>query len=182
MVFGGSAQLDEPHGWLAGERAFAGDLLDRGVPVLGVCLGGQLLAQAAGADVGPARVPEVGWHQVELTPDARDDPLLAGLPRRFEAFQWHSYGFGLPDDAFALAYGPGDALQACRVGESAWAIQFHAEVTHAILGGWIEEDGGRELGDPGALLARSQASMPRWNELGRALCGRFLEFAEGAGR
>jgi GMP synthase-like glutamine amidotransferase len=177
LVFGGSAQVDQPHDWLTDERDFVRALIDRGVPTLGVCLGSQLLAQVAGGETGPAPAPEVGWYEVGLTREASGDPLFRALPGRFAAFQWHSYGFGLPPGATALAHGPEGALQACRVGEAAWGIQFHAEVTGDILEGWIEEDEGEELSDPAAMRELTRANLPRWSALGRGLCARFLEFA-----
>jgi GMP synthase (glutamine-hydrolysing) len=177
LVFGGSAQVDEPHAWLGPERLLIGDLIVAGTPLLGVCLGSQLLAQVAGGEVGPARRREIGWHEVELTVGGERDPLLGVLSPRFAAFQWHSYGFRLPPSGAALAHSSDDALQAVRVGESAWGIQFHAEVNSAIVDAWIDEDAGHELDDAAALRGQTQANLPRWSGQGRALCARFLEIA-----
>jgi GMP synthase-like glutamine amidotransferase len=165
--------------WMAAEVEMLGELLARDVPVLGVCLGAQLLAVAAGGEARRAPRPEIGWHRVELTPEGRDDPLLGGLSPGFEAFQWHSYEFTLPAGAMALARSE-VCLQACRVGSAAWAIQFHAEVGAADAGRWIDdyrsdEDAVRIGVDAEALRNETRAKIGAFNELGRGLCRRWLE-------
>jgi GMP synthase-like glutamine amidotransferase len=133
MAFGGSMHPDEDdrHDWLAAEEAFLREALADGVPVLGVCLGGQMLARAAGAHVARASSAEIGWHEVELTPAGRADPLLGVLPPRFEAFEWHQYAFGVPLGGTELARSD-VCTQGFRLGR-AWALQFHAEVTRAMI-------------------------------------------------
>jgi GMP synthase (glutamine-hydrolysing) len=180
MIFGGSMQVDqdEQHPWLEAERAFVRELIEGDVPTLGICLGSQVIAQTAGAKVGPAIVPEVGWHEVDLTLEALDDPVMGACPRRFAAYQGHSYGFALPPGAIPLAHGQGDALQAYRIGESTWGLQFHPEVTWQIVDPWIAEharDG--DVEDEPALREQTKANLPRWMAFGRELCGRFLEHA-----
>jgi GMP synthase (glutamine-hydrolysing) len=183
LTFGGAMHVDQDgeHAWLEGERALLAGLLERGVPVLGVCLGAQLLAQAAGAPVLRARQPEVGWFEVAVAGEAADDPLLGPLAPGFDALEWHSYEFLLPDRATALASSAG-CLQAYRIGERAWGIQFHAEVTLADFEGWLagyrdDEDAVGVGLDPDALRARTRSAIGEWNELGRGLCARFLERA-----
>ncbi len=107
LVLGGAmhADQDHRHPWLREEDLFIQRLLDRHVPLLGVCLGAQLLAKAAGAPVYPAPEPEVGWVTVELTEAAAGDPVLGGLPERFDAFQWHYYTYGTPAGAEGAARG-----------------------------------------------------------------------------
>jgi GMP synthase (glutamine-hydrolysing) len=177
MVFGGSMHPDEGarHDWMEPEVDFLRVALERDVPLFGVCLGAQLIARAAGARVGPAVEPEIGWLAVELTATGRADRVLGVLPPRFEAFQWHRYTFGLPDGGGQLA-ASSVCPQAFRFG-SAWGIQFHAEVTRAMVDAWIAEDGD-ELPFPHAELhAETDRHLGAWNEHGRELCGAFLDAA-----
>ena len=130
ITLGGAMHADQngEHPWLAREKELLEELLAREVPLLGVCLGAQLLAQAAGATARRAAVPEIGWYEIETTDDAPVDHLIGPLGPRFEALEWHSYECQLPVGATPLARSS-TCLQAYRVGERAWGIQFHAEVT-----------------------------------------------------
>jgi GMP synthase (glutamine-hydrolysing) len=178
LVFGGSMHVDqeERHGWLRDEDALLRQWLGEGVPVLGVCLGGQLLAKALDAPVRRMPSPEIGWSEVRLTSAARNDPVFAGLPKRFESCQWHSYSFELPAGAEPLAENA-RCLQAFRAAESAWGLQFHAEVTRETLDYWIESSRADGF-DPAGLWSQSDQRIGRWNELGKEICGRFLAVAE----
>lgn len=182
LVFGGAMNVDEEeaHPWLREEEALVHRLLDDEVPLLGVCLGAQLLAKVADAPVGPAAEPEVGWYEVALTPEAEADPVFAGLPERFRALQWHSYAFDLPDGAVPLARSDA-CLQAFRLGDAAWGVQFHPEVTVEIVGGWVESVE-REAGAPQLDMEETRRRMAAWNEVGRELCARFVAAAERASR
>jgi len=147
------------------------------VPLMGVCLGSQLVAEAAGVLVRRAAEPEIGWHEVEVTPEGARDPVLGPLAPHFTGFQWHSYEFQLPAGATPLARSD-VCLQAFRLGK-ALAIQFHAEVSRADAEAWIDdyrsdEDAVRIGVDPDALRQRTRESIAAWNEAGRALCERFL--------
>jgi GMP synthase (glutamine-hydrolysing) len=186
LVFGGAMHADqeEEHPWLREEKALLADLLAGGLPLMGVCLGAQLLAEAAGAPARRASRPEIGWHDVEVTGEGENDPLLAPLAPRFEAFQWHSYECPLPPGATALASSD-VCLQAYRVGDSAWGIQFHAEVTRADAGAWIDdyrsdEDAVGTGLDADALRRQTGRSIAAWNDLGRALCERFLDAVQAS--
>ncbi|MGH2964166.1 MAG: type 1 glutamine amidotransferase [Solirubrobacterales bacterium] len=183
FTFGGAMHADQEdrHPWLRADKALLAELLDQGVPLLGVCLGAQLLVEAAGAPPRRSKEPEIGWHDVTVTAEGADDPLLAPLAPGFEAFEWHSYEFGLPPGATPLARSAA-CLQACRLGEAAWAIQFHAEVTAKDAEAWIDdyrsdEDAVRIGLDPDALRAETRSHIDAWNELGSGLCGRFLDAA-----
>jgi GMP synthase (glutamine-hydrolysing) len=178
LVFGGGMHIDEDdrHPWLRDEARWLRDLLERPVPTLGVCLGSQLLAQAAGASVGRLTEPEIGWSEVELTEAGVADPVLAVLPTRFEAFEWHHYGHELPDGAIALARNAA-SLQAFRLGDTVWGVQFHPEVTEPQIESWIG-DQSDPAPDPERLRADTRRRIGRWNELGRRLCRSFLAAAE----
>jgi GMP synthase (glutamine-hydrolysing) len=180
LTLGGAMNADQRnrHPWLAEEDELLRELIERGKPLLGLCLGGQLVAGAASAAVGRAPRPEIGWHRVELTDEGRRDPLLAPLAPSFEALQWHGYRFALPAGAVALAESE-VCLQGARVGERAWALQFHPEVSAADAAHWIEdyrsdEDAVRIGIDPVALAAETKAKIGAFNQLGRELCGRWL--------
>ena len=126
--------------------------------------------------VGPASRPEVGWFPLELTDEAADDPLFARLPRSFDAFQWHYYAFGLPDGAVELARND-VCSQAFRLGERAWAVQFHPEVTLAQVEGWID-DPDDPCPDPERLRLETRQRIGTWNDLGHAMADAFVEVAE----
>jgi GMP synthase (glutamine-hydrolysing) len=182
LVFGGAmhADQDERHPWLREENFFLQRLLNLRTPVLGVCLGAQLLARAAGAEVYPASRPEIGWTTVELTEEASDDPVFERLPRRFEAFQWHYYTFDLPGGATEIARSP-TCTQAFRLGEFAWGIQFHAEVTESQIAEWITDESRDLPGSAEQMLAQTRERVGAWNELGRSLCSAFVGLAERVG-
>jgi GMP synthase (glutamine-hydrolysing) len=183
LVFGGAMHVDqeERHGWLRDENALLERLVADDVPTFGVCLGGQLVAKALGAPVRRMPSSEIGWFDVDLTPEAADDPVFAGLPERFKAFQWHSYHFELPEGGVALVRNS-RCLQGFRVGK-AWGIQFHPEVTSDDLAEWLRTADSAEDGpiDLEAIRAESAQRIQAWNDFGRELCTRFLAVAEGAG-
>jgi GMP synthase (glutamine-hydrolysing) len=158
LSFGGAMHADheDRHAWLRPEKQLLAELLERGLPLLGVCLGSQLLAEAAGGSAQRASEPEIGWHRVELTPEGTGDPLLAPLAPAFDAFEWHSYEARLPAGAVVLARTP-VCTQAYRIGERAWGIQFHAEVTPADAAKWIS-DRPRSGSNPGTSSAASSAA------------------------
>jgi GMP synthase-like glutamine amidotransferase len=180
LTFGGAMHADQEsgHAWLAAEKALLRELLADETPLLAVCLGAQLLAEAAGGEAVRAPEPEIGWFEVEVTAEGAVDPLLAPLAPTFEAFEWHSYECRLPADAVVLARTP-VCVQAYRVGPSAWAIQFHAEVSAADAAHWVDDyrsdvDAVRIGVDPEALRAETESKIEAFNQLGRDLCGRWL--------
>jgi len=167
--------------WLAASRALAGKALAAGMPVLGVCLGGQLLAQAAGGEAGSIGHLEIGWLPLEPVDGAADDPLMGALPASgYSAFQWHEYGFDVPPRARLLAR-TGAGNQAFRVdGAPAWGIQFHVEVDPSIVGSWIAGNEARleALGvQPAQLLAESERRHEANAVVARDVARRFARLA-----
>ena len=129
LVMGGpmGADDDDQHPWLTGEKELVRDVVEAGRPLLGVCLGVQLLASALGAPVRTMDSPELGLLPVELR-RGREHPLFEGVEDPFPSLQWHGDTFDLPDGAVSLARSP-VANQAFQVGDLGFGIQFHLEVT-----------------------------------------------------
>ncbi len=139
IVLGGpmGAYDVERHPFLQQEIGLIRRYLDEERPVLGICLGAQLLAAAAGAQVFPGeRGKEIGWEAVELTEAGVADPLWAGFPRSFTTFHWHGDTFDVPERAEVLAHSE-RYVQAFRLGPQAYGVQFHPEVVPAELERWI---------------------------------------------
>jgi GMP synthase (glutamine-hydrolysing) len=176
IVLGGAMHPDEDerHGWLTTELRWLEGLLDRGTPLLGICLGSQLVARAAGAEVFRSSESEVGWFAVERTAAAADDPVAGALPERFDAFEWHHYTHSLPDGAVELARSR-LCTQAFRLG-NAWGVQFHPEVRAEQVEAWAGEDP-EDVSNPEDFIAAMRARIADWNELGRGLCRAFLAAA-----
>ena len=184
FTFGGAMHADQEatHPWLRAEKELLVALLDAGVPTMAVCLGSQLLAEAAGAPAERAPEPEIGWFDVEVSAEGQADPVLGGLGSRFEAFQWHSYRSPLPPGAIELASSP-LSLQAYRIGDRTWGIQFHAEVSESDAMSWavnygVDPDAVRIGIDPETLGVEIEERIGAWNLIGRGICGHFLEVAE----
>lgn len=149
------------------EQALAADL-----PILGICLGSQLLATALGANVRKGPRKEIGWHRVHLDPAAAADPLFRDAPHEFEGFHWHGDIFDLPSGGVPLAKTQATECQAFRHGRNAYGILFHPEVTPAIVSAMIEafDDEIREEGIDAAELARDTHShLESFQTIGAAL-------------
>jgi GMP synthase-like glutamine amidotransferase len=180
VVLGGGMNVHEADRlpWLRGEIELLRDALAAGTPVLGICLGAQLLAAAAGAEVRRARAPEIGWLAVERTAEGARDAVVGALPERFTAYQWHSYAFQAPVGAVVLARSP-VCPQAFRLDGRAWGVQFHPEVTADIVAEWsadyaADPDAVAQGFDPAAAERTAAVRLPGWNALGGALFDAFM--------
>jgi GMP synthase (glutamine-hydrolysing) len=188
LTFGGAMHADQEdrHPWLRFEKDFLAAMLDDGMPILAVCLGTQVLADAAGGEARRSREPEIGWFELEVTEEGSEDPVIGPLAPSFTGFQWHSYE-AIPPDGAAILACSAVCPQAYRIGDRVWGIQFHAEVTAGDLFHWIDdyqtdEDAVRIGVDPEALRAETEPRIGDWNRLGRELCGRFLDRISELGR
>ncbi len=144
VVLGGPMSVNDEAGfpWLAPEKRFIRRVIETGTPVLGICLGAQLIANALGARVSRNREKEIGWFPVDATP--ADGAGLFRFPRSAEVFHWHGETFDLPSGAVRLARSAGCENQAFQLGRSALALQFHLETTPAAARAMVEQ-GGAEL-------------------------------------
>jgi GMP synthase (glutamine-hydrolysing) len=161
VAMGGPMNVDdvERHPALAREREWLADAVARGMPVLGICLGAQLLARALGAEVRPGERPEIGLARVEVHDPS--DPVLGALAPEATVLHWHGDVFDLPAGATSLASSARTEHQAFRFG-NAWGVLFHLEADAALVESWMEVpemvmEAGRALGLGAAGLLPSQA-------------------------
>jgi GMP synthase (glutamine-hydrolysing) len=176
-----SVNDDDAMPWLTDEKRYVADAVRFGTPYWGVCLGVQLLAASLGARVSPGPEPEVGLLPVELTEDARDDPVFAGAPRQLLTLQWHGDTFDLPEGAVRLAGSAAYPNQAFRY-RNAYGVQFHLEVSTAMAREWADVPEyaaslERVLG-PGAaqgFVAQVEERSPDMLSVGRALFERWFD-------
>ena len=158
--------------FLTKELTLLRDALQRRLPILGVCLGAQLLAEALGGKVRPAEQKEIGWYPLMREPGAEQDPLLAAFDSTETVFQWHGDAFALPKGAVRLASSPLCPEQAFRYGGRAWGLQFHLEMTEPMIRAWFQQPANRaELAqlngmiDPLAIRRQSRQHLPRLHML-----------------
>ncbi|MBN2484069.1 MAG: type 1 glutamine amidotransferase [Candidatus Omnitrophica bacterium] len=139
VILGGSMNVyeEKKFPFLAKENSFIQDILTQKIPVLGICLGAQLIAKASGAIVTRASSEEIGWHTIDFTPEGLTDPLFEGIGENMEVFQWHHDTFTIPPGSQLLAT---SAIcdQAFRIG-NAYALQFHVEIKPKMIVEWIKE-------------------------------------------
>jgi GMP synthase-like glutamine amidotransferase len=138
VVFGGeqSATDDHTHPYLPDLARLMAAFTEADKPVLGICLGSQLLARAYGAENHLGTAPEFGWVDVTLTDAGRTDPVLSQVPQAFPIFQWHSDTFSLPEAAIHLAQSPTAPNQAFRIGRATYGTQFHFEASRSVVQDW----------------------------------------------
>jgi GMP synthase (glutamine-hydrolysing) len=185
IVLGGAMNVDETdrYSFLARDVQWIEEALSRKLPVLGICLGAQLLAKTLGAKVYPAARKEIGWYPVELVAAAAQDPLFAQRGMR-TIFQWHGDTFDLPAGAIHLARSPVCENQAFRYGPNAYGLQFHIEMTAAMIDDWLTEAGNcRELAeldyiDPQGIRAQTPEELPRLQALAGEVLGRFAQMCQ----
>ena len=141
IILGGSMQVDEEENFpfLRWEKKIIRAAIDEAVPILGVCLGAQLIATALGASVFHGAVKEIGWSPISITPHGQVDSLLGYLPESATVFQWHGDSIELPNGAIHLASSVHYKNQAFRLGKSIYGLQFHLEVTPPMIERWIVE-------------------------------------------
>jgi GMP synthase (glutamine-hydrolysing) len=178
IVLGGAVHPDADGSdpWLGEEVELIRGVLDRGTPLLGLCLGAQLIARATGAWVGRSESSEVGWYEVQPNGRGLADPVVGTLGGTTYAFEWHHYTYEPPAGAEELAHSD-RATQAFRLGETVWGVQFHPEVTRELVYEWTALAPEQVDGDAEALRSETDERIGAWNETGERLCRAFLQQA-----
>lgn len=174
IVMGGPMGVYETgkYTFLSGEVKLIAEMVRCGRPVLGVCLGAQLLANALGAKVFAGPSPEIGFGSVELTKEARRDPVFATLPHPLPVFHWHGDTYDLPNGALLLARNASYEHQAFRFGRNSYGLQFHVELDSNIWNEW-------ELLMPEHAVTDAEQRRFQVERVGKNLIAQFFDLAEG---
>jgi GMP synthase (glutamine-hydrolysing) len=183
IVLGGPMGVYEadkyPH--LATEKKLIECAVEKNLPVLGICLGAQLIANALGATVYPSGIKEIGWYDLAPTADGKKDPLFHHLSATEKVFQWHGDTFDLPNGAVHLASSPLCANQAFRYGRNVYALQFHLEVDAKMIDAWLDVPQNRDeiaalqgSVDPMTIRADTRRHIGRLTALGSDVFGAFI--------
>jgi GMP synthase (glutamine-hydrolysing) len=184
VVLGGPMSVNQTaeHPHLETEMRLIEEALQKELPILGICLGAQLIAKTLGAEVYPNKEKEIGWYDVAPTKNAGADPLIRHFEPSEKIFQWHGDTFDLPHGALHLASSTLSEQQAFRYGENVYALQFHLEVDEPMIERWltvpthvqeIESLGGKI--DPETIRRGTPAHIQRLKELSDSVFGGFIK-------
>jgi len=165
LVLGGTMGYNdvEMYPWLLPLKRFILEAANADIPLFGICLGAQLLADVLGATVTQNQHQERGISRIQLTADGRLDPLMAKIPTTFPAMQWHNDSFDLPPEATRLASSTACPVQAYRY-RNAYGVQFHPEVNHQIIKTWNATLDPKGYYDQEFAFAQPDW-QPTWNQL-----------------
>jgi len=159
------------------------DCLKKNAPVLGICLGSQLIAKAAGANVYKGKKKEIGWYELRLTEHGKIDELFNGLPDEFTVFQWHGDTFDIPDGCRCIASSSLFPNQIIKVGENVYGLQFHLEVTEDMIRNWCDVNDAElnfvsDYIDVKKILKETPVYVKLLNEYGNMIFNRFFDLVD----
>lgn len=184
IVLGGPMSVNDtdrlPH--LITEMKLIEAALRKNLPVLGICLGAQLIAKILGAAVYPNKEKEIGWYDVSPTDEAAGDPLLGVFRKTEKIFQWHGDTFDIPRSTLHLAFSALCAHQAFRYGTNVYGLQFHLEVDEPMIHRWLrvaenkkETTALREKIDPERIHRETPLHIERLQQLGDYVFAQFIQ-------
>ena len=184
VLMGGPGNVNEPPEWMRQELALIRAAAARGIPMLGICLGAQLISKALGGTIRPGATLEVGWHPVVQLADSSAPDWFSGLPERFEVFQWHAHTFSLPPGSVALLRSRCAANQAFAMG-NILAMQFHVEITAESVRALTQRYGSDMepvsacVQDAATITSDLEARIGRLHEVADRVLGRWVEMVGG---
>jgi GMP synthase (glutamine-hydrolysing) len=187
VVLGGPMSANDTHGLphLITEMKLIEEALGKNLPVMGICLGAQLIARTLGAAVYPNGQKEIGWYDVSPTADAACDPLLSALAKTEKIFQWHGETFDIPKSTRHLAFSSLCANQAFRYGANVYGFQFHLEVDEPMIHRWLRvAENRKEIVSlsgaitPERIQSETPAHIERLAQLSERVFGEFIKLFE----
>jgi GMP synthase (glutamine-hydrolysing) len=182
VSMGGPMSVNDGTMEIEKEKGLLLEAKGRGIPILGVCLGAQIIASAMGARIYAGDQPEVGWGEVTLTQSGMADPLMAGVDQVLPVLHWHGDTFDLPEGAVNLASSDKFENQAFRAGTNIYGIQFHLEIDEEMVREWVAMDLEEENGivsEPGEILDDVKLYLDQVRFVGSFVIGRFLDLVAG---
>ena len=185
VILGGPMNVyeEDKYPFLRSEDLLIKDALTKDIPIMGLCLGAQLIAKAVGASVSTAKEKEIGWYYVNLTSQGMEDPMFRGLGNEFKVFQWHGDTFAIPDNGAHLAFSKACANQVFRYNDNVYGLQFHLEVTKEMVREWLDAYSDEILSLNGLvsrddILKRAEEFAETYYKQAEIFYGNFLKIAE----
>ncbi len=181
LVMGGvmSANDENRFPFLSEEIKVVEQWLKMDHPVLGICLGAQIMARALGEKVYPGDQPEIGWHTIHFTPEAASDPLFRNFVPGMTVFEWHYETFGTPENVTVLAFSKNYKNQVFRCGENGYALQFHPEMDAVLIRAWVRNHREKLLkmdaGLPQKILSQTGLYLRGLEKIGKAIIKKMSE-------
>ncbi|CBE69863.1 MAG: type 1 glutamine amidotransferase [Candidatus Methylomirabilis oxygeniifera] len=182
LVMGGPMSVNDEadYPWLREEDRLLKEALELDFPTLGICLGSQLIAKAAGGTIRQGPCKEIGWYPIQLTTAARHDRLFGGFHESVEVFEWHGEYFDTPPGAVNLARSALYECQAFSIDRNVYGLLFHLEVTSSMVSDWVrifaqELDGVKDYIRPDTILEQLPSRIDALNRRARILFAHFCE-------
>lgn len=174
VIMGGpmSVYETEKYKFLKEEVEFIKKAISRQIPLLGICLGSQLISVASGGRVISNVCEEIGFYKIELTEEGKNDLIFKGCKEKFYVFQWHNDVFEIPEEGILLAKGRRCKNQAIKVGKNAYGFQFHIEITEEMVKLWMEE----ELSEKRSKILKNLKEIDRYRKMWEKIINNFIEF------